>query len=157
MLRGMRWLLISRIFASCRPSRYIDLPLFSRYLTCIHMVIFLVVLAVSAACARFCSFIVAQLWHKMVVQRLILATGVVMAALSVVVVVIEIAATRLAIFGVITALLVGVLGLVTMDVARFTSKLRRSLLLGLVTFVVAVTRCLLARIVIAIVTITATA
>ena len=80
-----------------------------------------------------------------------------MAALSVVVVVIEIAATRLAIFGVITALLVGVLGLVTMDVARFTSKLRRSLLLGLVTFVVAVTRCLLARIVIAIVTITATA
>ena len=80
-----------------------------------------------------------------------------MAALSVVVVVIEIAATRLAIFGVITALLVGVIGLVAMDVARFTSKLRRSLLLGLVTFVVAVTRCFIAGIVIAIVAITATA
>ena len=49
------------------------------------------------------------------------------------------------------------LGLVTMDVARFTSKLRRSLLLGLVTLVVAVTRCFIAGIAIAIVVITATA
>jgi len=54
----------------------------------------------------------------------------IMDALSVVV--IAIAAARLAIFGVIAALLVGVLGLVTMDVARFAGKLRRSLPLGLV-------------------------
>ena len=108
-------------------------------------VIFLVALAVSAACARFCSFIVARLWRTMVVRRLILATEVafvvmvrVMAALSVVVVV-AIAAARLAILGVIVALLVGVLGLVAMDVARFASKLRQSLPLGLVAFVVAVT------------------
>ena len=49
------------------------------------------------------------------------------------------------------------LGLVTMDMARFGSKLRRSLPLGLVAFVVAVARRFLAAIVIAIVAITATA
>ena len=52
----------------------------------------------------------------------------IMAALSVVVV--AITAARLAIFGIIAALLVGVLGLVTMDVARFAGKLWRSLPLG---------------------------
>jgi hypothetical protein len=63
----------------------------------------------------------------------------VMAALSVVVV--AIAAARFAIFGVIAALLVGVLGLVAMNVARFAGKLRWSLPLELVAFIVAVTRC----------------
>jgi hypothetical protein len=103
-----------------------DLPLFSRYFTCIDMVIFLFALAVSAACARFCSFIVAQFRRTMFTRRFILATEVafivmvcVMAALSVVIAIV-IAAARLAIFGVIAALLVGVLGLVAMDVARFT-------------------------------------
>jgi len=52
MLRGMRWLLISKILASCRPSSHTDLPLFSRYFTCIDMVNILIALAVSAACAR---------------------------------------------------------------------------------------------------------
>ena len=52
------------------------------------------------------------------------------------VVVVAIAAARLAIFGVIAALLVGVLGLVAMDVARFTRKLWWGLPLGLVAFVV---------------------
>ncbi len=163
MLRGMRWLLISKILTRCGPLDHTDLPLFSRYFTCIHMVIFLVALAVSAACARFHSFIVARLWRTVVVRRLILATEVafvvmvcVMAALSVFVVV-AIAAARLAIFGVIAALLVGVLGLVAMDVARFTSKLRRSLPLGLVAFVVAVARLFIAVIAIAIVAIIATA
>jgi len=81
----------------------------------------------------------------MFARRLVLATEVVfvvmvrvMDALSVVAV--AIAAARLAIFGVIAALLVGVLGLVAMDVARFAGKLRRSLPLGLVAFVVAVAR-----------------
>ncbi len=67
----------------------------------------------------------------MIVWRLILATEVafvmllrVMVALSVVVVVV-ITTARLAIFGVVVALLVGVLGLVAMDVARFTRKLRQ--------------------------------
>ncbi len=127
------------------------------------MVIFLVALDVSAAFSRFCSFIVARLWRTMVIRGLILATEVafvvmvhVMAALSVVVVV-TIAAARLAIFGVIAALLVGVLGFVAMYVARFTRKLRRGLLLGLVAFVVAVARRFIAAIAIAIVTITATA
>jgi len=80
----------------------------------------------------------------------------VMAALSVVVFV-AIAAARLVIFGVFAALLVGVLGLVAMDVARFTRKLRQSLSLGLVAFVVTVARHFIAAIAIAIVVITATA
>ncbi len=79
----------------------------------------------------------------------------IMDALSVVVVVI--AAARRVIFGVIAALLIGVLGLVAMDVARFAGKLRRSLLLGLVAFVVAVARRFIAAIAIAIVAIIATA
>jgi len=127
------------------------------------MVIFLIALAASAACARFRPFIVARLRRTMFVRRLILATEVafivmmrVMAALSVVVVVMIVAA-RIAIFGVIVALLVGVLGLVTMDMARFGSKLWRSLPLGLVAFVVAVARCFIAAIAIAIVAMTATA
>ena len=98
----------------------------------------------------------------MFVQRLVLATEVafvvmvcVMDALSVVVV--AIAAARLAIFGVIAALLVGVLGLVIMDVARFAGELRRSLPLGLVAFVVGVARRCIAAIAIAIVSIIATA
>jgi len=61
-------------------------------------------------------------------------------------VVVAIAAARLAILGVIAALLVGVLGLVAMDVARFAGKLRRSLPLGLVAFVVAVARHFIAAI-----------
>ena len=80
----------------------------------------------------------------------------VMVALSVVVVVM-ITTARLAIFGVVAALLVGVLGLVAMDVARFTRKLRRGFLLGLVAFVVTVARRFIAAIAIAIVAITVTA
>ncbi len=125
MLCGMRWLLISKILLTrCRPLDHTDLPLFSRYFTSINMVIFFVALAISAACARFRSFIVAWLWRTMVVRRLILATEVafvmivrVMVALSVVVV--AIATAQLAIFGVVAAILVGVLCLVAMDVARF--------------------------------------
>jgi len=100
----------------------------------------------------------------MVVWRLILATEVafvvmvvrVMAALSVVVVVV-IAAARLAIFWVIAALLVGVLGLVATDVARFASKIRRCFLFGLVALVVTVAIRFIAAIAIAIVAIIATA
>jgi hypothetical protein len=91
----------------------------------------------------------------MIIWRLVLATKValvmvvhVMVALSVVVVV-AIATAWLAIFGVVAALLVGVLGLVAMDVTRFTRELRRGLLLGLVVFVVTVTRRFIATIAIA--------
>ena len=91
MLRRMRWLLISKILAGCRPLGNTNLPLFSRYFTCIDVVIFL---------------ILARLRRTMFFQRLVLATEVafvmmvrVMDALSVVVV--AIAAARLAIFGVI--------------------------------------------------------
>jgi len=80
----------------------------------------------------------------------------VMVALSVVVVVV-ITTVQLAIFGVVAALLKGVLGLVAVDVARFTRKLRRCFSLGLVAFVVTVTRRFIAAIVIAIVAIVATA
>ena len=126
------------------------------------MVILLVALALSAAHAQF-SLIVAQFRRAMFFWRLILATEVtfivlvmhVMAALLVVVVAIN--AARHAIFGVIAALLVGVLGLVAMNVARFASKLRRSLPLGLVAFVFAIARCFVAVIAIAIVAIIATA
>ena len=163
MLCGMRWLLISKILTRCRPWDDTDLRLFSRYFTCIHMVNFLIALAVSAACAQFCSFIIARLWCTMVIGILILATEVafvvmvhVMAALSVVVVV-AIAAARLAIFGVIAVLLVGVLGLVAMDVARFASKLWWRFSLRLVAFVVTIARRFIASIAIAIIAIIATA
>ena len=79
----------------------------------------------------------------------------VMAAFSVVVV--AIAAARLAIFWLIVALLVGVLGLVTMNVAGFANELWRSLPLGLVVFVLAIVRCFVAAIAIAIIPIIATA
>ena len=99
----------------------------------------------------------------MVVRRLVLATEVafvvimrVMVALFVVVVV-AIATARLAIFGVVAAFLVGVFGLVAMDAARFTRKLRRSFSLGLVTFVVPVARWFVTAIAIAIVAILTTA
>ena len=59
------------------------------------------------------------------------------------------------IFGVIAALLVGVLGLVAMEVTRFVGKLRRSLLLELIAFVVAVARRFIAVIAIAIIAIIA--
>ena len=59
--------------------------------------------------------------------------------------------------GVVAALLVGVLGLVAMDVARFTRKLWRGFLLELVAFVVTVVRRFIAVIAIAIVAIIATA
>jgi hypothetical protein len=137
----MRWLLISKI-----PLNHTNLPLFSRYFTCIDMVIFFVDLAVSTVCVRFCSIIVAQLWFAMVVRRPVLATEVafvvivrVMVALFVVVI-FAIATARLAIFGIVATLLVGVLGLVAMDAARFTRKLRRSFSLGLIAFVVPVAR-----------------
>ena len=80
----------------------------------------------------------------------------VMVALSVVVVV-AIAAARLVIFGVIATLLVGVLGLVVMDVARFTRKLRGGFPLKLVAFVVTVARRFVTAIAIAIIAIIATA
>jgi hypothetical protein len=164
MLRGMRWLLISKIpLTRCRPLDHTDLPLFLRHFTSINMVIFFVALAVSAACAQFRSIIVARFWRTMVVRRLILATKVafvmvvrVMVALPVVVVVV-IATARLAIFGVVATLLVGVLGLVAMGVARFTRKLRRSFSLGLVAFLVTVVRRFVTAITIAIVAIIATA
>ena len=163
MLHGMRWLLIPKIFANCRPSRHIDLPLFSRYFTCVDMVILLVAMAFSAARAQF-SLIVARFRRTMFFWGLVLATEVafvvivvmrVVAALFVVVV--AIAAARLAIFRIITALLIGVPGLVAMNVAWFASKLRRRLPLGLVAFVFAVARRFVAAIVIAIVAISATA
>ena len=98
----------------------------------------------------------------MVIWRLVLATKVVfvmvvhvMVALSVVVVV-AIATAWLAIFGVVAALLVGVLGLVAMDVARFTRKLRRGFLLELVAFEVTVARWFVTAIAITIVAIIAT-
>jgi len=72
----------------------------------------------------------------------------VMDALSVVVV--AIAAARLAIFGVIAALLIGVLGLFAMNMARFAGELRWSLPFGLVAFVVAIVRRFVAAIAIAI-------
>jgi hypothetical protein len=99
----------------------------------------------------------------MVVRRLVLATEVafvvivrVMVALFVVVVV-AIATARLAIFGVVAALLVGVLGLVAMDAARFTRKFRRSFSLGLIAFVVPVARRFVTAIAIAIIAIITTA
>ena len=80
----------------------------------------------------------------------------VMVALSVVVV-IAIATAWLAIFGVVAALLVGVLGLVAIDVARSTRKLRRGFSLELVAFVVTVARRFVTATAIAIVAIIATA
>ena len=99
----------------------------------------------------------------MVVWRLVLATEVAFVVLLVrvmvalfVVVVVAIATARLAIFGIVAALLVGVLGLVAMDAARFTRKLRRSFSLGLVAFV-PVARWFVTAIAIAIVAIIRTA
>jgi hypothetical protein len=98
----------------------------------------------------------------MFVRRLVVATKVafvmimrIMAALPVVVVVT--AAVWLAIFRIVTAFLIGVLGLVAMNVARLTRKLRRSFLLGLVVFVATVARRFIAVIAIATVVIIATA
>ena len=73
-----------------------------------------------------------------------------------VVVLVTIATARLAIFGIVAALLVGVLGLVAMDVARFTRKLRRGFLLELVAFEVTVARWFVTAIAIAIVAIIVT-
>ena len=47
MLCRMRWLLISKILARCRPSSHIDLPLFSSFFTQYRLVIFFVALAES--------------------------------------------------------------------------------------------------------------
>ena len=98
----------------------------------------------------------------MILWRLVLATEVafvvivcIMVALSVVVV--AIATARLVIFRVVAALLVGVLGLVAMDMARLTRKLRWGISLGLVTFVVTVARHFIAAIVIVIVVVIVTA
>jgi hypothetical protein len=144
------------------PSSHIDLPLFSRYFTCIDMVIFLVaMLTFSAARAQF-SLIVARFRRTMFFWGLVLATEVafvvvmrVVAALFVVVV--AIAAARLAIFRIITAILIGMPGFVAMNVAWFASKLRWRLPLGLVAFVFAVARRFVAAIAIAVVAISATA
>ena len=99
----------------------------------------------------------------MVVRRLVVATKVafvmvvcIMTALPVVVVV-AIAAAWLAIFRIVAALLIGVLGLVAMDVARFARKLRQSFSLGLLAFVATVTRQFVAAITIVIVVINVTA
>ncbi len=81
----------------------------------------------------------------------------VVAALPVVVVVVAAAAAWLAIFRVVAALLIGVLGLVAMDVARLTSKLWRSLSLGPIAFVAAIARQFIAAILIVIIAIIATA
>jgi hypothetical protein len=156
----MRWLLISKI-----PLDHTDLPLLSKYFTSIDMVIFFVTLTVSAVCAQFCSIIVARLWRAMVVWRLVLTTKVAFVMVVVVVrvmvalfavVVVAIATARLAIFGVVAALFVGVLGLVTMDVARFTRKIRRGFSLELVAFVVPVARQFVTTIAIAIIAIITT-
>ena len=162
MLRGMRWLLISKIFASCRPSRHIDLPLFSRYFTCVDMVFFLLAMAFSAARAQH-SLIVTRLWRTMFFWGLVLATEVAFIVIVVMrivtalfVVVVVIAAARLAIFRIIAAILIGVPGFVAMNVAWFASKLWRSLPLGLVAFVFAVARRFVAAMAIAIVAISAT-
>jgi hypothetical protein len=126
------------------------------------MVIFFVVL-VDIALARFC-LVLAQLWRAMFARRLVVTIRVapimvvrVVAGLPVVVVVVATAAALLAIFRVVPALLIGVLGLVAMDVARLTSKLWRSLLLGPITFVAAVVRRFIATIAIAIIAIITTA
>ena len=73
------------------------------------------------------------------------------------VVVIAIAAARLAIFRIIAAILIGVPGFVAMNVAWFASELCWSLLLGLVAFVFAVARHFVAAIAIAIIAISGTA
>ncbi len=140
------------------------LPLFSEYFTSIDMVIFFTGLVVSAVFARFRPIIVARLWCAMIVRRLVLATKVALIVLIVIVrvfalpiVVVSIAAARLAIFRIVAALLAGVLCLVTVDMARFTGELRRSFSLGLVTFKVLIARRFVAAIVIAIVGIITTA
>jgi hypothetical protein len=104
------------------------------------MVIFFVVL-VGVALARF-RLAVARLWRVMFSRRLVVTTTVarimvvcIIAVLPVVVVVVAAAVARLAIFRVVAALFIGVLGLVAMDVARLTSKLPRSLSLGPIAFV----------------------
>ena len=128
------------------------------------MVIFFAGLVVSAVFARFRPIIVARLWRAMIVRRLVLATKVALIVLIVIVrvfalpiVVVSIAAARLAIFRVVAALLVGVLYLVTVDMARFTGELRQSFSLGLVTFKVLIARQFVAAITIAIVAIITTA
>ena len=73
----------------------------------------------------------------------------IMAMLSVVVVVTG--SDWLAIFRIVVALLIGVLGLVTMNVARLTRKLRRRFLPGLVVFLATVARQFITAIGIAIV------
>jgi hypothetical protein len=126
------------------------------------MVIFFVVL-VDVALVQFC-LAVARLWRAMFARRLVVATTVarimvvcVVAVLPVVVVVVAAAAAWLAIFRVVAALLIGVLGLVAMDVARHTSKLQRSLLFGPIAFVAAVVRWFIVAIAIAIIAIITTA
>ena len=128
------------------------------------MVIFLIVmLTFSAARAQF-SLIAARFRHAMFFWGLVLATEVAFVVIVVMrvvaalfVVVIAIAAARLAIFRIIVALLIGVPGLVAMNVARFANELWRSLLLRLVAFVFATARRFVAAIAIAIVAIIATA
>jgi len=127
------------------------------------MAILLIAMAFSAACTQF-SLIVTRFWHAMFFWGLVLATEVAFIVIVVMRVVVAlfvvgvaIAAARLAIFRVIAVLLVGVPGLVAMNVARFASDLWRSLPLGLVAFVFAIARRFVAAIAIAIVPIIATA
>ncbi len=126
------------------------------------MLIFYAVL-VHVALARF-RLAVTWLWHAMFARRLVVATTValimvvrVVAVLPVVVGVFAAVAALLANFRVVMELLIGVLGLVAMDMARLNSKLRRSLLLGPIAFVAAVARRFIAAIAIAIIAIIATA
>ena len=99
-----------------------------------------------------------------IVWRLVVATEVAFVMVVVVVcimttlsVVVTISATCFVIFGIVASLLIGVLGLVAMDVARFARKLWRSLSLVLLTFVATVMRQFVAMIAIAIVGIITTA
>jgi hypothetical protein len=98
----MRWLLTSKIL-----SGNTDLPFFSKYFTSIDMVIFFAGLVVSAVCTQFHPIIVARLWRAKIVRRLVLATKVALIVFIVavcvfalpIVVVVSIAAARLAILG----------------------------------------------------------
>ena len=99
-----------------------------------------------------------------IVWRLVVATEVAFVMVVVVVcimtmlsVVVTISAACFAIFGIVASLLIGVLGLVAMDVARFASKLWWRFSLRLVAFVVTIARRFIASIAIAIIAIIATA
>ena len=107
--------------------------LFFRDFTSINMVLFFVTL-VNFARTHF--FVVALFWRAMFLRRLIVATKVAFVLIMCVmvafpVVIVATAVARLAFFRIVVALLIGALGLVAMDMARLTRKLRRSFSLDL--------------------------